>query len=177
MAENNQANWKIDTGHSEIQFKVKHLAISNVAGTFKVFSGGMLTKNEDFDGAVVNCIIDVSSLDTNNTQRDGHLKSEGFFNPQKFPEITFEGQLKKKNDDYELAGDLTIRETTKHIVMEAELTGTGKGRFNDTRAGFEITGKITRKDFGLTWNILTEAGGLVIGEDIKLHFDIELIKE
>jgi polyisoprenoid-binding protein YceI len=177
MTDNNQTKWAIDAGHSTVQFKVKHLGIANVAGTFKVFKGEVLAESQDFDGATVQCVIDVNSLDTNNAQRDGHLKSEILFDAQKFPEIVFSGMLKKDSAMYGLAGELTIRGTVQPIVLEAEFTGTGKGRFNDTRAGFEISGKINRKEFGLTWNLLTEAGGLVIGEEIKLLFDIELIKQ
>jgi polyisoprenoid-binding protein YceI len=172
-----ESTWRIDAGHSEVQFKVKHLAISNVSGVFNLFKGEVLSEKEDFDGATVHCVIDVSSLDTNNGQRDKDLKSEGFFDVQQFPEIVFDGLLKKKDDRYELAGELTIRETVRHIAMEAEFTGIGKGRFNDTRAGFEVTGKISRKDFGLSWNVLTEAGGFAIGEEIRLHFDIQLIRQ
>ena len=177
MTQNHQSKWVIDAGHSEVQFKVKHLAISNVAGTFKLFKGDVLSDSEDFNSAKVQCIIDVSSLDTNNDQRDEHLRSDIFFDVQKFPEMIFNGELKKKNDSYELEGDLAIRDVIKPIVMQAEYAGTGKGRFNDTRAGFEVTGKINRKDYGLAWNILTEAGGFVIGEEIKLHFDIQIIKQ
>lgn len=177
MTKDNQSIWKIDTGHSAVQFKVKHLAIANVSGTFKLFKGEVVSENDDFDGAKVNCVIDVNSLDTNNEQRDKDLKSEGFFDVQKFPALIFDGKLKKNDDNYQLEGELTIREIINSIVMEVDFTGTGKGRFNDTRAGFEVTGKINRKSFGLSWNILTEAGGFVIGEEIKLHFDIELIKQ
>jgi polyisoprenoid-binding protein YceI len=129
MTQNHQSKWVIDAGHSEVQFKVKHLAISNVAGTFKLFKGDVLSDSEDFNAAKVQCIIDVSSLDTNNAQRDEHLRSDIFFDVQKFPEIVFNGELKKKNDNYELAGDLTIRDVIKPIVMAVEYTGTGKGRF------------------------------------------------
>jgi len=177
MTENNKSKWTIDAGHSEVQFKVKHLGISNVAGTFKLFKGEVICENESFDDAKVRCVIEVNSLDTNNAQRDEHLRSDGFFDIQNYPDILFEGVLKKREDQYTLEGELTIREVTHRVAMETELTGTGKGRFNDTRVGFEVTGKINRKDFGLSWNILTEAGGFVIGEEIKLHFDIQLIRQ
>jgi polyisoprenoid-binding protein YceI len=177
MTENVFSKWTIDPNHSVIQFKVKHLGISNVAGTFKHFTGDVQSENEDFSQARVRCIIDADSLDTNNQQRDKDLKSSDFLDTQKFKEIKFEGLLKKINDHYELAGELTIRETVKSILMEAEFTGLGKGRFGDTRAGFELQGKLNRKDFGLSWNMLTEAGGFIIGEEIKLHFDIQLIKQ
>lgn len=169
--------WIIDAGHSEVQFKVKHLAISNIAGTFQMFSGVVKSENEDFDNAEVECVIDADSLTTNNIQRDKDLRSDIFLDTQQFPTLTFTGLLKKKAGNYELAGDLTIRDIVKRITMQTEFTGIGKGRFNDERAGFEVTGKINRKDFGLTWNMLTETGGFVVGEDIKLHFDIELIKQ
>lgn len=167
------ANWTIDTAHSEVQFKVKHLAISNIAGIFKTFKGDVKTHGEDFDNATVQCIIDVDSISTNNAQRDKDLTSDVFFDTKLFPVITFNGQLKKD----ELIGDLTIRDIVKKVTMQVEFTGLGKGRFNDERAGFEVTGKINRKEFGLTWNMLTETGGFVVGEDIKLHFDIQLIKQ
>jgi polyisoprenoid-binding protein YceI len=165
------AKWIIDAGHSEIQFKVKHLAISNVAGTFKMFKGEV--EGENFDNAKVQCIIDVSSLDTNNAQRDKDLKSDVFFDAQQFPVITFDGLLLKD----ELVGELTIRGVVKRVTMNASFTGTGKGRFNDERAGFEVDGKINRKDFGLSFNMLTETGSFVVGEEIKLHFDVEIIKQ
>lgn len=177
MTKDNQSIWKIDSSHSGIQFKVKHLGISNVTGTFKLFEGDVINETDDFDNAKVHCVINAESLDTNNTQRDKDLKSEGFFDTQKFPEIEFDGQLKKKDNNYQLEGKLAIRQIVNPILMEAEFTGTGKGRFNDTRAGFEVTGKINRKDFGLSWNILTQAGGFIIGEEIKLYFDIQLIKQ
>lgn len=171
------AKWTIDTGHSEVQFKVKHLAISNISGTFTMFNGNVKSEHEDFDNAEVECVIDADSLTTNNIQRDKDLKSDIFLDTQQFPVITFKGALKKRASDYELTGDLTIRDTVKKVTMNTEFTGIGKGRFHDERAGFEVNGKINRKDFGLTWNMLTETGGLVVGEDIRLHFDIELIKQ
>jgi polyisoprenoid-binding protein YceI len=174
---NKMAKWTIDTGHSEVQFKVKHLAISNIAGTFKMFSGNVKSGNEDFNNAEVECIIDADSLDTNNVQRDKDLKSDVFLDTQRFPTITFVGTLKKNAGDYVLTGDLTIRGIVKKVALPTEFTGIGIGRFNDERAGFEVDGKINRKDFGLTWNMLTETGGLIVGEDIKLHFDIELTKQ
>lgn len=177
MTQNNASEWKIDTGHSEVQFKVKHLGISNVTGTFKQFAGTMQAGGDDFNNARVQCTLEVNSLDTNNGKRDADLKSENFFNAETYPEIRFDGVLQKKEDNYELAGNLTVRDITKPVILQTEFTGTGKGRFNDTRAGFEASGKISRKDFGLTWDILTEAGGFVIGEDIRLNFDIQFIKQ
>ena len=177
MTDKTTTTWTIDPNHSEVQFKVKHLAVSNVNGTFKTFQGNVTTENEDFDQAKIQLTIDANSIDTNHEQRDSHLKAPEFFDTQKFPEILFDGLLYRKNDGYELEGNLTIRDIVKHITLAVEFTGAGKGRMGDTRAGFEINGKINRKDFGIVLNILTETGGLVVGEEIKLHSDIELIKQ
>lgn len=169
--------WKIDPGHSAIQFKVKHLAVANVSGAFTAFNGAVQTDRDDFDGAQVHIDIDVNSLSTNNELRDTHLKSDSFFAVQQFPKLTFRGMLHKVADDYALAGELTIRDTSKPIKLDVAFTGTGKGRFGDNRAGFDVSGRLNRTDFGLTWSMLTETGNLVVGEDIKLSMDIELIKE
>ena len=182
--------WAIDNQHSVAQFKVRHLGVANVTGTFKVFQGELIQEDEegtsgtlgasgssDFDGAKIQFTIDTNSLDTNHAQRDGHLKSPDFFHTEQFPAMTFNGMLRKSGDRYEVVGDLTIRDVTKAVTFDAELTGTGKGRFGDNRAGFEVDGKINRKDFGLVWSMLTESGGLIVGEEVKVHFDVELIRE
>jgi polyisoprenoid-binding protein YceI len=172
-----KTNWTIDPQHSVINFKVKHLAIANVSGIFKLCKGSLLSENEDFDNAEIHFEMDAGSIDTNNPERDTHLKSDLFLDAVKFPEIIFNGILRKTGDDYKLDGELTILDTTKKIQMDAEHTGIGKGRFNDVRAGFEVSGKINRKDFGLNFHLLNDAGDLVVGNDIKLHCDIELIKQ
>ncbi len=172
-----KSTWKIDAGHSAIQFKVKHLAVANISGAFTVFAGTLHTNRDDFEGARVNLDIDVASLTTNNEVRDGHLKSDSFFQADEFPKLVFGGILHKVADDYELTGTLTIRDVSKQVKLDVSFTGTGKGRFGDTRAGFEVNGQLNRHDFGLTWSMLTETGSLVVGETIKLNMDIELIKE
>lgn len=169
--------WAIDPKHSEVQFKVKHLMISNVSGTFKVFTGYVQSESEDFNDAKIHLEIDTNSVHTNLEERDGHLKSPLFLDVQKYPNITFDGLMLKKADHYVLNGDVTIHGVKKSITMEVEHTGVGKGRFGDTRAGFEVNGKINRKDFELNASILTETGNMVVGEDVKLHFDIQLIKQ
>jgi polyisoprenoid-binding protein YceI len=179
--------WAVDNHHSVAQFKVRHLGVANVTGTFKVFQGELIEEDEegisgtlgtsDFDGAKIQFTVDTNSLDTNHAQRDGHLKSPDFFHTEQFPVMIFDGVLRKSDDRYEVVGDLTIRDVTRAVTFDAELTGMGKGRFGDNRAGFEVDGKINRKDFGLTWSMLTESGGLIVGEEVKVHFDIELIRE
>jgi len=173
-----QTKWGIDPTHSEVQFKVKHLVIATVTGAFKKFSGDVTSESEDFHNAIVNFAIDVNSIDTNQTDRDTHLKSEDFFAAAQHPEITFSGVLnKQKGNEYKLAGDLTIRGTAKAVELDVEFGGSAKDPWGNIKAGFELTGKLNRKDFGLTWSALTEAGGMVVGDDVKLHMNIELVKK
>ena len=172
-----ETNWIIDPGHSKLQFKVKHLAIANVTGSFNVFAGSLQTANDNFDGARVTFTADTTSLDTNNSERDEHLRSKLFLDAANYPTITFKGILKRANTNHQLIGDLTILTTTRAVTLDVEHTGTGVGRFNDTRAGFELRATINRKDFGLNFHLLTDAGSLVVGEDIRLQADIELIRQ
>jgi polyisoprenoid-binding protein YceI len=172
-----KTKWAIDPTHTEVQFKVKHLVISTVTGFFKKFSGSVESESEDFDGANVNFSLDVNSIDTNQADRDGHLKSPDFFSAEQHPTIDFTGSLTKvEGSEYTLDGALTIRGTTKAIVLTAELGGTMVDPWGNTKAGFEINGKLNRKDFGLNWNALTEAGGMVVSEEVKLHINVELAK-
>lgn len=176
-AELTKTKWGIDPTHSEVQFKVKHLVISTVTGSFKKFQGAVETESDDFDNATVNFSIDASSIDTNQADRDGHLKSEDFFAVAQYPELTFSGTLyKKKGNDYKLAGDLTIRGNARPVELDVEFGGIVKDPWGNVKAGFEMTGKINRKEYGLTWNALTEAGGVVVGEDVKLHINVEVVK-
>lgn len=169
--------WGIDTTHTEVQFKVKHLVISTVTGFFKKFSGSVESENEDFDGASVNFSLDVNSIDTNQADRDAHLKSPDFFAAEQYPTVDFTGTLKKvSGNDYKLDGALTMRGTTKAVVLTAEFGGIMVDPWGNTKAGFEINGKVNRKDFGLNWNAITEADGLVVSEDVKLHINVELAK-
>lgn len=164
--------WNIDPGHSQIGFKVKHLGIANVSGYFRKFSGTVQTNNDNFEQATVNFSLEVQSIDTNNTERDGHLTSNIFFDAVQFPVITFSGIL--ANDT--LKGELTILNNTRPVTLQVEHTGSGVGRFNDYRAGFELNGKINRKDFGLNFHLLNDAGNLIVGDDVKLSGEIELIR-
>jgi polyisoprenoid-binding protein YceI len=166
--------WSIDPGHSKIQFKVKHLAIANVTGSFNTVSGHAETEGETFDGAPVFFEIEAGSIDTNNSERDNHLKSDLFLDVAKHPKIVFNGVVEAGGE--RLAGDLTILGNTRPIVLALEYTGTGVGRFNDTRAGFEVSGKFNRKDFGLNFNLRTDVGNLVVGEEVRITGDIELIR-
>ncbi len=169
--------WKIDNMHSEVQFKVKHLVISTVTGTFNEFEGTLESDGENFDGADATFAIETASVDTNVADRDAHLKSEDFFYAEKFPRITFEGKLEKTGDDsYKLAGPLTIRDITRDVELNVEYGGTMVDGYGQTKAGFEVTGKINRKEFGLTWSQVTEAGGVVVGDQVRLALNIQLTK-
>jgi len=170
-----KTTWAIDPTHSEVQFKVKHLVISTVTGTFKKFEGAIESENEDFDGATASFKLDVDSIDTNVEARDGHLKSDDFFNAAAYPHLTFTGTLKKKSgSDYQLVGPLTIRDITKEVVLSVEFGGQTVDGYGQTKAGFEISGKINRKEFGLKWDAVTEAGGVVVADEVKLQLNVQV---
>ncbi|MBL0742578.1 YceI family protein [Chryseolinea lacunae] len=173
------ATWKLDPNHSEVKFKVKHLVVSTIAGNFNTYSATVDSSKEDFSDAKITFEAVVDSLDTKNAQRDGHLKSADFFDAANHPAITFTSKSfrKKSGNEYELSGDLTVRGTTKEVSLAVEYNGTVKG-FGGSYdvAAFEITGKINRKEFGLNWSALTETGGIVVGDDVKIEVLAEFVK-
>lgn len=172
--------WILDPAHSEIQFKVKHMMISTVTGQFNKFEGILDTEEEDFTKAKASFSAETDSITTNNEQRDGHLKSADFFDSGKFPTIKFVvARVEKTDDDDNLAvyGDLTIRDVTKQVKLDTEFGGVIKDHFGNTRAGFTITGKINRKDFGLAFHAVTETGGIVLSDEVRLHIGLEYIKQ
>lgn len=172
--------WVIDSLHSEISFKAKHLVITTVTGKFKEFTGEVITGNDDFRGAQINFSAKVDSIDTGSEGRDGHLKSPEFFDAAAFPEIKFEGTdlVKVSDDSYKLTGNLTLKDVTKSVTLDVEYAGIHKDPFyGKTKAGFEINGKIQRKDFGLTWDVLTEAGGAVVSNEIRIHCNVQLDRQ
>ncbi len=171
--------WKIDPVHSEIQFKVKHLMITTVTGYFKKFDLEVETGTEDFNTTKkIEFTADIDSIDTNNQQRDTHLKSDDFFNAEKFNQLKFVGKEYKANDDEgKLTGDLTIRDITKPITLNVEFGGIVTDPYGQTKAGFTVTGKINRKDFNLKWDAVTEAGQVVVSNEIRIHCEIQLVKQ
>ncbi|MBX9892396.1 MAG: YceI family protein [Chitinophagaceae bacterium] len=173
------ATYKIDAAHSEINFKVKHLMITNVTGNFTQFDATMEASADDFSDAKISFEADVNSINTNNEQRDGHLKSDDFFNAEQFPKLTFvsSGLQKKSDSEYALTGDLTIRDITKTVTLDVEFGGTMTDPWGQQKAGFEISGKINRKDFDLKWTATTEAGGIVVSDEVKLQLAVEMIKQ
>lgn len=174
-----QTTWNVDVAHSEVQFKVKHLVISTVTGFFRSFEGSAVTDGEGFENAKVNFAIDVNSVDTGQPGRDEHLRNADFFEADKFPQFTFVStSLKKdKGDNYKLIGDLSIKGITKEVELNAEYGGTERDPWGNTKVGFEVSGVIDRKDFGVTFNSLTETGGLALGENIKILANIQLAKQ
>ncbi|MGS2763730.1 YceI family protein [Sinomicrobium sp. M5D2P9] len=173
-----KVTWSIDPAHSEVQFKVKHLVISTVTGQFTSFSGGLETEGESFENARAVFEAEVDSISTNNKDRDNHLKSGDFFDGGNHPKIIFVSSGFKKNgeDIYEVTGDITIRGNTKPIVLKAEYGGTMVDPYGNTKAGFEFTGKLNRKAFGLEWNGVTETGGIVVGDEVKLLINMQYVK-
>lgn len=174
-----KTTWALDPTHSEVQFKVKHLVISTVTGSLKVFEGAIATENDDFSDAQISFKADVNTIDTNMAQRDDHLKSPEFFDSEKFPSLSFVSTsfTKKSDEDYELVGDLTIRDITKSVQLAVVYGGQMGDFYGNTKAGFEITGKINRQEFGLVWSAVTEAGGIVVSDEVKLAINVQVIKQ
>ena len=170
--------WKIDLAHSEVNFKVKHLLVSTVTGSFKTFDATIETNNEDFGDAKIKFEADINSIDTKNEQRDGHLKSADFFDAANHPKMNFVSTSAKKISDYEIQvkGNLTIRGIKKDITLDVIYNGTVAGFGGTEVAGFEVRGKLNRFDYGLQWNALTEAGGIVVSNEVKIEILAELNK-
>lgn len=172
-------NWKIDPTHSEIQFKVKHLMITTVTGNFNEFDASVTTESDDFsEGTQSEFTANINSISTNNEQRDEHLKSADFFDAAQYPTLTFRStKTEGSGDDIKIYGDLTIKGITKPVVLNAEFGGIVVDPYGQTKAGFTISGKISRKEFGLTWSAVTEAGSIVVSDDIKLQAEVQLVKQ
>lgn len=171
--------WALDPMHSEVQFKIKHLVISTVTGSFKTFQGSAQSEGDDFENAQIEFTLDVDSVDTNQEQRDQHLKAEDFFNAAQYPQIKFQSTsfTKTGGSDYQLVGDLTIKDVTKSVTLAAEYGGTAVDFYGNTKAGFEVTGKINRKEFNLSWGGITEAGAIVLGDEVKLIINVQFAKQ
>lgn len=175
---NAQTKWTVDKSHSKVQFSVTHLIISEVTGQFKSFDASIESSKEDFSDAKIEFSADVNSINTDNEGRDKHLKSDDFFNAEKFPKITFVGKLFKKVGDknYKLVGNFTIRDVTKEITLDVVYNGSVKDPWGNTKAGFKIKGEVNRFDYNLKWNALMEAGGAVVSKDVSIIVDLEIQK-
>jgi polyisoprenoid-binding protein YceI len=170
--------WNIDPSHSTVGFTVRHLVISKVHGSFNKFSGTIVLDEQNPSASKVTAQIEATSIDTKDDKRDGHLRSADFFDVEKFPTLTFESTRVEKADGnaYRVTGDLTLHGVKKAITLEAELLGTGKDPWGNQRAGFSAQVSLQRKDFGLNWNQALEAGGVLVGEKVDIHLDIEAVK-
>lgn len=171
-----QTTWTIDRAHSKIGFNVTHMAVSEVEGNFKDFNASLVTKAEDFDGAEITFSAKTASIDTDIERRDNHLKSPDFFDAEKYPELSFKGNLVKKGGKYKLQGDLTMHGVTKPVEFDVTYGGTintGRGE----KAGFKITGKLNRHDYGLNWNNKVPTGELVVSDEVEIIGKIEMDKK
>ena len=169
--------WTIDSTHSEIGFKVKHMMFTNVSGKFDSYEATIITDGDNFENASIEFSADINSINSNNADRDNHLKSGDFFDVENHPKLTFKAtSFTKKGDDFELVGDLTLRGVTKPVKLEAEFSGLMKDPWGNTKAGLNITGKINRKEWGLNYNAALETGGVLISEDVRLNIELQLIK-
>jgi polyisoprenoid-binding protein YceI len=165
--------WAIDPTHSEVSFKVKHLVISTVTGNFNSFEGGAESASDDFQGAEISFAAHIASIDTNQSDRDNHLKSADFFDAEKYPQMTFSGIL----EGDKVKGELTIKDITKEVELTADFGGVVQDPYGQTKAGFELEGKISRKEFGLTWNAMTEAGSVVVSDQVRILANIQIVKQ
>ena len=174
-----KTKWGIDPTHSEIAFKVKHLMITNVKGTFKQFEASIFTTEGNFITSEIGFSLNPASIDTGVSDRDGHLKSADFFDVENHKEITFKGTSVENIDDenYTLVGDMEIKGISKQIKLDVEFGGVMKDPWGNEKAGYIITGKISRKDWGLNWNATLETGGLLVSDEVKITCEVQLIKQ
>lgn len=172
------ATWVIDTAHSNIGFKIKYLVISTVTGAFTRFDAKIESDSEDFTDAKISFSADVGSITTNNLERDDHLKSNDFFAAAIYPRLSFRSTVFEKKEDsiYRLIGELSIRDVQKITALEVDLGGIVTDAKGSTRAGFEISGKISRREFGLLWDAVTETGGIIVGDEVKLFASVQMVK-
>jgi len=171
-------NWVLEPSHSELQFKVRHLMISNVTGYFQSFEATASMEENDLTTANISFNAQTSSISTNNAQRDGHLVSADFFDAEKYPTMSFVSSKMTaiSGDDYTLEGQLTIKDVTKTVSIKVEFGGIANDPWGNTKAGFTIDTVINRKDFGLNWHAVTEAGGIVVSDEVKIHANLEFVK-
>ena len=163
-----ETNWNVDKMHSEVGFKVKHMMITNVSGTFGEFDVNATTQGDDFSTANIGFSVNIDSINTGVADRDGHLKSDDFFNAEAYPQMTFKstGITKKDDENFTISGDLTIRDITKKVDFDAEFGGIVVDPYGQTKAGLTVSGKLKRSEFGLKWSAITEAGSIVVSDDI-----------
>jgi polyisoprenoid-binding protein YceI len=172
-------SWKVDPAHSRVEFAVTYLMMSEVTGRFTAYEVDFTQGSEDFSGSTVAARIKIASVNTENEKRDAHLRSDDFFNAEKYPDMVFESTSFEKSGDgvYRIAGDLTIRDVTRPVVLDAKYLGMTKDAWGNTRAGFKATASINRMDYGVRWNKALDSGGTVVSEDVAITLVIQLTKE
>lgn len=170
--------WTVDKAHSKVGFTVTHLVISEVEGSFGVYDGEIQSQGSDFENASISFSVDVNSIDTDNSMRDDHLKSDDFFNAESYPTMNFTSSSFTKVSDkkYELKGILTIRDVAREIIFDVKHGGIAQDGYGNTKAGFKATGVINRFDYGLKWNAMTEAGGLVVENEVEIELNLQFAK-
>lgn len=166
--------WIVDQSHSDVTFKLRHMMISTVSGIITDFDASIETESEDFKNASFEFSAKIDSINTKNKDRDQHLKSADFFDAENHPEITFKS---KSYDGEKMVGDMTIRGVTKELVLDVSFNGVAVDGYGQTKAGFEFTGELNRKDFNLNWNAVTEAGSIVVSDKVRLNIDMQFIKQ
>lgn len=173
-----RSKWVLDPSHTLVEFSVKHMMIATVKGRFSGVEGVVYADLPDFTTAEVEATIDASTVDTREGQRDAHLRSADFFDVEQFPKLTFKSKrIERNGEDYRMIGDLTIRDVTREIALDVTFEGTNKDPWGNERAGFSATGKVDRKDFGLKWNTMLETGGVLVGDQVKINIEAELVKQ
>jgi len=174
-----QTTWTVDKAHTKVGFNITHMVITSVEGFFKDYDAKITTKDDDFSTAGIDFTINTNSIFTDNEKRDNHLRSDDFFNAEKYPQLIFKSKLIKKvgEDKYKLVGDFTIRDVTKEIELDVKLNGIIKDGFGNTRAGFKITGEVNRFDYNLKWSKTIETGGLIAGKEVELIINLEILRK
>lgn len=174
-----QTTWEVDKSHSKVGFSVTHLVITDVDGDFKEFDATITSTSDDFENTSIDFSANIASIDTDNEKRDGHLKSDDFFNAEQFPKMTFKSKsmTKVEGKNYKLVGDLTIRDITKEVELDVIYNGTVKDPWGNTKAGFSLEGEVNRFDYNLKWDAALETGGLVVGKEVTIIAKLQLIKK
>lgn len=174
-----RTTWTLDPAHSELGFKVRHMMITNVKGEFKKFDATIESQGVDFSKLAIQVDIDATSISTNDEKRDGHLKSADFFDIEKYPTLSFRATSFKKvyDDEYKLRGILEIKGVKKEVELDVEFGGINKDPWGNEKVGFSVEGRINRKDFGLNWNAALETGGVLVSEDVRIHAEVQFVKQ
>ena len=175
-----KSKWVMDPAHSEVAFKVKHLMITNVKGVFKEFNANVEISDNDFLTSEIDFSLNAASIETGATDRDNHLRSADFFDVENYKQIKFVGKSVEKtgsNEEYVLVGDLTIKGISKDVKLDVEFSGLMKDPWGNEKAGYSLNGKINRKDWNLNWNAALEAGGVLVGDEVKINCEVQLVKQ